>query len=617
MKKLCALAVLLGLLTLAAGANAVTLVKEGKPTAVIVLPANASSMEKKCASELQKYIEKMSGALLPVSDKADSGITQILIGRNPESLKLVGDIFDEEHLGYDGIILKTIGNKLIILGKDGKGQLYAGYDFLNRLGCRFYLPHPDGEIIPSKKTISIDGLNHVHKPDFIKRNYWNNGYVRPYLAHPEWYSSWSDKNYLGGVDLLHNHIYLYVCPKDKYFSAHPEYFPLVEKNGKMVRTPGGQLCLSNPDLVKMFADAAIAAFDKKPDLKAFSLSPNDTKGWCQCEKCKSMDSPDPDVGLAWRVLKFNNEVAEIVSKKYPDKWLAYYAEYMNLPGPPVGMKAHPMIMPIIVNRYDIMHNIHDPYMGDTSKTGIHYNPDYIRLFNTWKDIAEQFGVREWYQLGKPPQLPAPMLYSIGDRIRFYKKHETAEFDGEVIGRSPVNDITMYIGSRLIWDSNQDERAMLDEFFKLYFAEASGPMREYYRQLHEPSYFSNDNRGCYIPRNSWSPNLIARLYKTLNWADSVAKQDVVRRRLDRERKSLRVTELCAEAFSQADLWFDEKHHPAKEKALEIISQADSYLDSISEEDIVASHRMKMFLEQLRKQLGPAKAKPKDPNAPLEP
>lgn len=590
------------LLCCASQALALTLVKHGKPTALIVLPAAATAVDRKAAEELQRYLKLMSGAEMPIVTEPGPPGTAILIGRQEASVRLVGDLIDDRVLGYDGVILRTVGDKLVVLGNHGQGQLYAVYELLKRLGCRFYLPYPDGEVIPRRGSITVGDLDYVHKPTMARREFWNNGYVRPGLAHQEWYEHWADQVCQGGVKIWHGHNYMYFCPADKYFDAHPEYFPLQPgKDGKMARTRSGQLCLSNPDVVKLAADAATAYFDSDPTHRGYSLSPNDTKGWCQCEACKAMDSPDPKVGVAWRVLKFNNQVAEIVARKYPDRWLCYYAEYMNLPGPPVGLKAHPMIMPVIVDRYDMMHPIDDPYMGDTSKTGIHYNPDYKRIFEEWHKIARQISVYEWYQLGKPPQLPAPMLYTIGDRMSYYAKQGVLGYYGEIIGRSPVNDLTMYIGAQMAWDASQDDKAMLDEFFRLYFAEAAAPMREYYRLLHEVSYFSNDNRGTYVPRTAWTPELTARLYAKLAEAEKLAAQDVVRRRLDRERKSLVATDLSAVAFRIADDWFDNRDAAARARARLKVDEAVHYLKSIADEDIVADTRMVTFLTDLRAQL----------------
>lgn len=578
-------------------ASALTIVEHGVPKACVVLPEKPSQIELKAASELQRYIKKITGADLTIRFGELPESNAIVLGKHPFTRELVGDLLNDDVLGYDGIILKTAGNRLILAGHKGQSQLYAVYSFLQRLGCRFYLPHPDGEVVPRSDTIAVDSIDYVHKPDFLSRVFWNNNYVRPGLAHPDWYDDWATRVFQGGLEIRHSHIYKYICPEKTYFSEHPEYFPLIPNNqGGLQRAPKGQLCLSNPGVVRLAADYSIESFRKAKELACSSLSPNDSKGWCQCESCTAMDSPDPNVGVAWRVLKFNNQVAEIVAREFPDKWLAYYAEYMNLPGPPVGMKAHKMIMPVIVNRYDMMHSIHDDYSADTSATGIRYNNSYRKLFDTWKQIADRIMVYEWYQLGKPPQLPSPMLYPIGERIKFYKQKGVVAYYGEVIGRSPVNDLTIYVAAQMLWDSNQNPDDIVEEFFRLYFEEASSEMREYYRLLHKISYFSQ-NRGCYVPRTAWSAEFTAELDSQLLQAERSARGEIVKRRIDRERKCLTVAAKCATAFQTADKWFESADTASRSLARVKANEAIEYIESISDEDIVADTRMVAFLKNL--------------------
>ena len=51
-----------------------------------------------------------------------------------------------------------------------------------------------------------------------------------------------------------------------------------------------------------------------------------------------------------------------------------------------------------------------------------------------------------------------------------------------LSRWPDNELACYLAGRLAWDASQDDRALIDEFFRLYFQEAAGPMRAYYRLL---------------------------------------------------------------------------------------------------------------------------------------
>ena len=74
-----------------------------------------------------------------------------------------------------------------------------------------------------------------------------------------------------------------------------------------------------------------------------------------------MDGPGGKVSA--RILRFNNQVAEALADEYGDRLLPFYAEYGIPGGPPIHedgtvmVKAHPMVVPVIVNVYCRLHDI--------------------------------------------------------------------------------------------------------------------------------------------------------------------------------------------------------------------------------------------------------------------
>lgn len=579
-------------------AMAITLVRDGKPAAAIALPANPTPAERQCAAEIQKYVKRMSEAELPIGPDTNQGAV-ILIGKHVETLKAVGSLINDQTLGYDGIILKELGEKLIVVGNQGAGQLYAGYELLRRLGCRFYLPHPDGEVVPQKRTISLDGINLVHKPNFLHRVFWAS-YAPHNMHHSDWYKSWEPKVYQGGLALNHGHNYEYVVSPRKYFTTHPEYFSLVKENGTMVRSDHDQLCLSHPDLPKIFADAACAAFEGDPKLRAYSLSPNDFGRWCECDKCKAMDAPEKEGGVSTRVLAFNNKVAELVAPKYPDRWLTYYADYSNVGPPPINMKAHPLILPGIVNTTELMHDLRDPGLEQRSKKAYSRVGRVIKRVRDYEQIAGKMFVYEWYQFDEAPQMLTPTLYSVGSRIRYYSAHNVLAYSGEMIGRSPVNDITAYLACQLLWDSKQNPNEIINEFYQLYFAESAAPMKDYYLALHDLTTFST-NSGFVVPTKDWTPAFFTKLDTKLTQAEKLAKQDAVKRRLERERKCLTALSLAAAPYRYAEERTNKADPATKARALQATDEAIKYLRGIAGQDIVCQDVMIKYLEKLRAKL----------------
>jgi hypothetical protein len=184
-----------------------TLVSDGKPKAVIIVAAGETNAAV-AAAEIQKYVAKMSGAKLPVLSEAEADSTglpvTIAVGhtrlaakkgvRIPSGFKEVAGepkVFEEE-----GFVIKTVGNAIILGGNsDGpyRGTIYAGYDFLERLGCRFYFPGEWGEVIPEKKTIDFPKTDVLSRPDFALRNIGLGGWIPSTAEEQKQFADWGAK----------------------------------------------------------------------------------------------------------------------------------------------------------------------------------------------------------------------------------------------------------------------------------------------------------------------------------------------------------------------------------------------------------------------------------------
>ena len=558
---------LIVILIVSVSANGMVLVEDGRPMSVIVLPSQPTGQEQSAAEDLQTYLEKMSGAVVPIVDEPAPQGNAIMIGRTEFALKHCADGLTREKLGYEGFLIKTIGNRLVLVGLEvpyrvprkflhsGHGTRHAVFDLLERLGCRFFAFHEDGEHIPQKRTISAEQLDISSKPDFeFRRMHFTINQKLPSNTIAGW-KSWSIKNRLGGPFMIMNHNYSspghpstsprIVPEREKVFAEHPEYFALVtDEDGVQRRMVDKQLCLSNPEVLDLAISSARRYFKKLPDMPAYSLSSNDLQwGWCECEKCVAWDDPDPTVGLATRVLRFNNLVAKAMEEEFPDKHYLYYAEYSNMPGPPVRddgtvvLKAHPAVVPVYNNIYCLIHDVADPSCPRTV--------EHRRRIEAWDKVARDVYVYEWYQWTSSYSIP--MNWVIGPRIRYYRDHGVTGYYVEGLGHSPDNTLSMYIASKMLWDADQDPNALLDDFFRLYFQEAAEPMRSYYRFLNECVLKSTEHGARLLAlRPNTKYNIaefldlkrVGQLKKMLGRAQGMAKKPIVRRRLEREAKALR-------------------------------------------------------------------------------
>lgn len=108
------------------------------------------------------------------------------------------------------------------------------------------------------------------------------------------------------------------------FEAHPEYF--AERNG--VRVPD-QLCLSNPEVLRITVDSLRTMMARKPAARYWSVSQMDNYNHCQCALCHRTDSLDGSPSGS--ILRFANAVAD----SFPDKVISTLAYQYSRSAPKV------------------------------------------------------------------------------------------------------------------------------------------------------------------------------------------------------------------------------------------------------------------------------------------
>ena len=168
------LAISLGLFLISSRANAITIARDGKAEAVIVVPEGTKTSG---AADLQKYVEKVSGAKLEIVaedklDKAKNG-GRIFVGPCQAASRVV----DIKKLQPEGFVIKTDGDDLFIVGRDStdsgmkvSGTFYGVCEFLERyLGVRWLMPGPLGEVAPKQATIEIASADVRQEPPLCMR----------------------------------------------------------------------------------------------------------------------------------------------------------------------------------------------------------------------------------------------------------------------------------------------------------------------------------------------------------------------------------------------------------------------------------------------------------------
>lgn len=173
-----------------------TLVKNRAAQSTIVIADGA----KEAAGVLQSYIERITGAELPIyTEDEDIAGAQILVGHCEAvtALSITPPSGVTSQMNEEGFVIERVGNDLVISGNEDshyRGTVSGVYHFLEMLGCRWFFPGAYGEVVPQMPTIAVSALNIEERPSFCFRNIWYSGWMPSTAEDSATLKKWYDCN---------------------------------------------------------------------------------------------------------------------------------------------------------------------------------------------------------------------------------------------------------------------------------------------------------------------------------------------------------------------------------------------------------------------------------------
>jgi len=456
------------LLAGAVSAQAITLVENGQSRYRIVIPANAIASERYAAEELQRYIEKISGAKLPIVTATDKPTDyEIRLGDNTQAPR-----------SADAFTICTGRNRLVIAGGRPRGTLYGVYALLEeRLGVRWFAP--DCESVPKLTRVTLPSLDETQVPPLEYREvFWsemlhNADFAARHRLNGANYRL-TDKH--GGRAVVYHpfvHSFDALIPP-ALFKEHPEYFP--EIKGKRV---GGyvQRCLSNPDVLKLAIAGVRRWIKEHPDANIISVSQNDTINNCQCAQCKALD--DAEGTPMGSLLKFVNAIAAGIEKDYPNVRLDTLAyQYTRRPPKTIRPRRN-----VIVRLCSIECCFAHPLESCPSSKNQRFRDDIV----AWQPVAPLLYVWDYTTNFAHYQQPFPNFDALQPNVQFFVKHgvkglfEQGNYSGG--GHGEMEPLRAYLLAKLLWNPNTDVKRHTDEFLAGYYGASAGKIRAYLDLLH--------------------------------------------------------------------------------------------------------------------------------------
>ena len=455
--------------------------KQGRPGFEIV--AGPAPAARYAAAEAAAVLGKAFGTAVPVVKKPSGKVPALIIG---DAAFAARNGIDLKKLDRDGFIIRTVGNSVLIIGRDDprtdplkscygygcmaeRGSLYGTYDFLERfLGARFYFPGEMGTVIPRLREWALPAIDISDRPDFCQR--------RITYGSPS-YSGIPGKvkavNYQRlrletmGIPNCHGLAFLQFIPR--FAKTHPEYFAL-QTNGerhfdtKAARpsSRNGQICFSS-GIKQVIIDDAEAflkgkpassrgltnwSWSRYPRMPYFNIMPNDSCYPCQCAKCKPHFDKGKKAGSDFIWDFFIDIVEEGRKRQLPGEFTTMaYANYREIPSRDIPDNL--LVMLAMRGPWNAL----SPAVAERE----------MAVLKAW---AAKLGGKTWlwtYPQGNAAAVPCTAPLAVG---RFYQSCAPYIFGAYMEAETSVflfSALNYYVFSRVAWNNKADVKAIVDEY----------------------------------------------------------------------------------------------------------------------------------------------------------
>jgi hypothetical protein len=332
--------------------------KSGDGKVTVSYPARAGDIGALAARELADGLAAMlgreGGIVVDASAQDNRLVVDLGSGAPPPSgdgSAISGDSFE---------IARPGDSRLMVRAGSERGMLHGACDLLERLGARF-VPG----VAPRLPRILVSALSALEPyrvtPAFSRRAFvsdimtWNYSFADRLELHLEFdrefvpwmgrrginafeyirhahdtrlridelvplYRSWRIDSEYGG------HVLQILMPRER-FDSDPQFFPMGADGTRSAR---GNLCVSNPDAVRIVTDGALAYIREYPENRMLHIWGADVRAgaWCNCPQCSKL-SPQ------LQYMKIVNAIAsaeESAAGGIPVSYLAYHDTIEPDPG---------------------------------------------------------------------------------------------------------------------------------------------------------------------------------------------------------------------------------------------------------------------------------------------
>lgn len=419
------------------------------------------------AKELRYYLGRMTAVSFPI-EVYRRGAPGICIGACSG--------ISTEGLGSDGFTILSRGEQLCLAGGN-RGVIYAAYELLESLGCRFFTHNC--ELIPTLPNLTLpDDYSITKKPAF---EYREHNYID--LVNSPRYAV---KCRLNGAKLRipqnmggnisyawYVHTFDRMVPPAVYGESHPEYFAMVDGQ-RLVRDRGRtQLCLTNPDVLNICVDAVRKVLHENPESRIVSISQNDNYNYCQCPACAKLD--EEEGSHAGSLLHFVNRIAEILEPEFPEVLFDTLAYTYSRPVTKYVRNRKNVCVRLCSIEACFCHPFTDGHDARPAREGREERA-FIHDLRDWGEKCDRIYIWDYTTCFAHYATPHPNWRVIQPNLQaMYENHVCGVFEqANWASRGGVdfNELRAYLLSKLLWDPYCDLDQHRKEFLSYVYGEAA-------------------------------------------------------------------------------------------------------------------------------------------------
>ena len=474
--------------------------KNGKPAAEIVISAKADETVTAAAEELQLWIEKISGAKLPIVRQEQPGKAQIVL--DPTAKNFPAD--KAKFKGNDGYSVREKDGRVYLNAGCPKGVLNGVFRMLYK-NTDIIWARPDteiGTVFTKNPDLTLTKTDFIDIPVFRLRG-WQMSRKNQSAANfwqmrncTNWCSTSADKRpmklkygYEMEIGGGHNIASRYISEK-KYFQTHPEFFPL--QDGQRMRPHAFknlvQLCFTNQEMIDTFIREVDNTIKENPQYINYRIGIEDNHNVCHCPEClkpiklpdgKTVDPKDPAF-RSTQFFLFLNQVARYVAKKYPGKRIRTYAYFFTVvpPACPVEQNIDILFCPISKNSKFTLADeeaktTRERFLGWTKLTKNIIWREYFGLCGDFPRPIDAVAIPDWR-----------FIYKYGVDRTYSEMRGDFQNTGEPGSSWDVNSLYFWCITQGCWDLNREVKDLRKDFFRRVYGKAADDVEEFYRLIEE-------------------------------------------------------------------------------------------------------------------------------------